>query len=162
MPSLKAVVLLITLAAAPAAYADRQAEDAQLSSALAAEYDPQKMVSLEPGVIAASGARSKRDGATLTLNVAQGPAVKLANDESGCEPPNADRTRCYSFSLLADLPSRHAFLVAQSYDEGGKIVMVDDRTGMRTDFTELPRFSPDGTMLLIISEDEDRDAGLIQ
>jgi len=40
--------------------------------------------------------------------------------------------------------------------------MIDDRSGTRTDFTELPRFSADGTLLLVISNDEESDAGLIQ
>jgi len=166
MRGLRAVLFLIPLVAAQAApraaLADRQAEDGELNAAFAAEYETQKMTALEPAVIAASGGRAKREGATLTLNIAQGPAVRLTNDETGCEPPRFEHSKCYDFSLLADLPSRHAFLVAQSYDEGGKVVMIDDRSGTRTDFTELPRFSPDGTLLLVISNDEESDAGLIQ
>jgi hypothetical protein len=162
MPGLKVVLVLVAMAAAQPAHADRKAEDAELDAAFAAEYESQKMIALEPAVIAASGGRAKREGATLTLNMSQGPAVALTNDEAGCEPPNADREKCYDYTLLADLPTRHAFFVAQSYDEGGRVVMFDDRTGKRSDFTELPRFSPDDALLLVISNDEESDAGLIQ
>jgi hypothetical protein len=162
MLRLRAALFLILFVAAHSAHGDQRTEDAQLDAAFAAEYEPQKMLALEPAAIAASGGRAKREGATLTLNIAQGPAVTLTNDESGCKSPRPEHSKCYDFTLLADLPSRHAFLVAQSYDEGGKVVMIDDRTGRRTDFTELPRFSSDGTLLLVISNDEESDAGLIQ
>jgi hypothetical protein len=156
------VFFLVPLLAAQAAHADRQSEDAQLNAAFAVEYEAQKMIALEPGVIAASGGRAKRDGAVLTLNIEKGSAVTLTNDESGCQPDHPENAKCYDFTLLADLPGRHAYLVAQSYDEGGKVVMIDDRTGARTDFTELPRFSSDGSLLLVISNDDESDAGRIE
>ena len=160
--AVRAAFFLVPLLVAPLAHADRQAEDAELNAAFAAEYDPQKMTSLEPDVIAASGGWAKRDGAALSLNIEKGSAVTLTNDESGCQPDHPEHLKCYDFTLLAYLPSSHAFLVAQSYDEGGKVMMIDDRTGTRTDFTELPRFSPDGKLLLVISNDEDSDAGAIE
>lgn len=160
--AVRAAFLLVPLLAAPMALADRQMEDAQLNAAFAAEYDPQKMTSLEPGVIAASGGWAQREGATLRLNVEKGSAITLTNDESGCDPDHPQHLKCYDFTLLAYLPDRHAYLVAQSYDEGGKVVMIDDRTGTRTDFSELPRFSPDGRLLLVISTDEDSNAGVIE
>lgn len=160
--AVRAAIFLVPLLAAAAAHADRQAEDAELNAAFAVEYDPQKTIALEHGVIAASAGRARRDGATLTLNIEKGSAVTLTNDESGCEPEHPEHSKCYDFTLLADLPGRHAFLVAQSYDEGGSIVMIDDRTGRRTQFPELPRFSADGTLLLVITSYEESDGGLIQ
>jgi len=159
--AVKAAFFLVPLLACTAARADLQAEDAQLTAAFAAEYDPQKMIALEPDVIAASGGWAKRDGAALRLNVEKGAAVTLTDDESGCAKDHPDPLNCYDFTLLAYLPSRHAFLVTQSYDEGGKVLLIDDRTGARTDFTELPRFSPDGALLVVISNDEDSDTGTI-
>jgi hypothetical protein len=160
--AVRAAFFLVPLIGAPVAFADRQTEDAQLNAAFAVEYDPQKIAALEPDVIATSGGWTRREGATLSLNIEKGPAIALTNDESGCQPDHPEHLRCYDFTLLAYLPSRHAFLVVQSYDEGGKVLMIDDRTGTRTEFSELPRFSPDGTLLLVISNDEESDAGLIQ
>ena len=160
--AVRAAFFLVALLAAPLAHADRQAEDAQLNAAFAVAYDPQKIISLESSIIATSGGRARRDGGKLSLKTEKGSAVTLANDESGCDADSPDHAKCYDYTLLADLPSRHAFLVAQSYDEGGKILMIDDRTGTRTDFTELPRFSPDGKLLLVVSNDEDSDASLVE
>jgi hypothetical protein len=160
--AVRAAFFLVPLLAAPLAHADRQAEDAQLNAAFAVEYDPQQMTALEPGVIAASGGWAKRDGATLSLNTEKSAAVTLTNDESGCQPDHPDHLKCYDFTLLAYLPGQHAFLVAESFDEGGKVLMIDDRTGTRTEFTELPRFSPDGKLLLVISNDEESNVGTIE
>jgi hypothetical protein len=160
--AVRAAFFLVPLLAAPLAHADRQAEDAQLNAAFAVEYDPQQMISLEPGVIAASGGWARRDGATLSLNIEKGSAITLTNDESGCQPDHPDHLKCYDFTLLAYLAGQHAFLLAESFDEGGKVLMIDDRTGTRTEFTDLPRFSPDGKLLLVISDDEEGDAGAIE
>ena len=160
--AVRAAFFLVPLLAAPLAHADRQAEDAQLNAAFAVEYDPQQMTALEPGVIAASGGWAKREGATLSLNIEKGAAVALTNDESGCQPDHPDHMKCFDFTLLAYLPGQHAFLVAESFDEGGKVLMIDDRTGTRTEFIDLPRFSPDGKLLLIVSNDEESGAGTIE
>lgn len=160
--AVRAVFFLGFLLSGAVAFADPQAEDAQLNAAFAVEYDPQQMASLEPRVIAASGGWASREGATLRLNTEKSAAVTLTNDESGCQPDHPDRAKCYDFTLLAYLPGQHAFLVAESFDEGGKVLMIDDRTGTRTEFTELPRFSPDGRLLLVVSNDEESESGLIQ
>jgi hypothetical protein len=70
--------------------------------------------------------------------------------------------RCYGFSLVADMPSRHAYLVADISYEGGTVALIDSRTGTQAQFSEIPRFSPDGKLLLVISNDAGSDAGLIQ
>jgi hypothetical protein len=159
---LRAAVFLVPLIIVQAARADRQTEDAQLNAAIAAEYETAKTVALEPGVIAASHGRAKRGGADLSLKIARGPSLTLTDDKSGCEPPKFYEGKCYGFTLIADLPNQHAFIVADSYYEGGKAELIDDRTGTRTVFSQIPRFSPDGSLLLVFSNSDAGDGGLIQ
>jgi hypothetical protein len=160
--SVRAAIFLASLLGAQAAHAERQVEDAQLSAAFSVEDETSKTVALEPGVVAASHGRAKRDGANLILKIAHGPSLTLTDDNSGCEPPKFDYGKCFRFTLIADLPSRHAYIVADSYYEGGKAELIDDRTGTRTLFSQIPRFSPDGSLLLIFSNSDAGDGGLIQ
>ncbi len=161
--TLRVVVFLTPLIVVQVAHASRMEEDAQLTAALTAEYETNKMVALEPGVIDASQGRAKRDGANLTLKVVHGPAVTLTDDKSGCEAPGTiDEKKCYSFTLVADLPSRHAFIVSENFYEGGNILLIDARTGARAEFSKVPRFSPNGSLLLVISNSEASDDPRIQ
>jgi hypothetical protein len=156
------LVFLAPLIGAQTALADRQAEDAQLNAAAAVEYETSKTIALEPGIIAATHGRAGRDGASLVLKIAHGLPLTLTSDKSGCEPPKFDEGKCYGFTLVADLPSRHAFVVADSDYEGGKAELIDDRTGTRTKLSQIPRFSPEGDLLLVFSNSDAGDGGLIQ
>ena len=160
--SVRAAIFIASLLGAQAAHADRRLEDAQMNAAIAVEDETTKTLALEPGVIAASHGRAKRDGANLILKIGHGPSLTLTDDNSGCEPPKFDYGKCFRFTLIADLPSRHAYIVADSYYEGGKTELIDDRTGTRTLFSQIPRFSPDGGLLLVFSNSDAGDGGLIQ
>ena len=159
---LRASVFIAAMIGGHASLAYGQAEDNQLEAAVAVEDETVKTVALEPGVIAASHGRAKRDGANLTLAIGHGASLTLTDDKSGCEPPKFDYAKCFSFTLVADLPSRHAYIVADRYEEGGKAELIDDRTGTRAVFSQIPRFSPDGSLLLVLSNSDAGDGGLIQ
>jgi hypothetical protein len=161
--SIRAAIFFTASIVAQAAHADRQVEDAQLNAVYGVEYETSKMIALEPGVIAASHGRARRDGADLVLKIAHAQPVTLTGDHSGCEPPKFDTGKCFSFTLVADLPSRHAYIVADSYYESGNAELIDDRTGTRTMFAKIPRLSPAGDLLLVFSNSEaEDDGGLIQ
>jgi hypothetical protein len=154
------------MVAAPAmpVLANRWAENAQLEAAIAAQYDTKELTALEPGIIKGSYGRAARDGSALTLRISHGRPLILTDDQSGCGTgaDQVDESKCFEFTLAADLPSRHAFIVCEGHYEGSNVLLIDDRTGQLEILSTIPRFSADNTRLLVISNDESRDAGLIE
>lgn len=149
MRSIMAILLLLT---APA-FADRASEDALLAKARSTYLNDPAM---EKNALAASQGRASRQGEVLTLTRATGKPVTLRNHLKPCdgisEEPVGD---CLRFNLVADLPSRHAYVVAKAGYEGcAELLLVDDRKGRQTTFADVPVFSPDDERLLIQNECE--------
>ncbi len=95
-------------------------------------------------MIAASG-NARRLGTVLMLKTISGAEVILPNDDSGCpKPPHMVLgSNCVTYTLVADLPSEHLFVVAQLYYEGGGYLLIDDRSGSRLAVPAVPQFAPD-------------------
>jgi len=152
---MRIVSVLVCACLSACASLDRGREDAQLSALGAAAYDATSTRGLEADVLAHSGARATRQGDTLSLATEKAGAVALT-DKPGCE--DATDNRCIFYTLGADLPSRHAYVIAISYYEGANFLLVDDRTGRRTEIAGPPRFAPgDDDLFLTIDNDEESD-----
>ena len=117
-----------------AARADRAAEDAALAGRLP-----------ENQVLAGSGGRAARVGDELILTLADNRTLVFHGQECG-----AGKSACRSFRLAADLPSRHAFLIALRQDgRAAGYVLLDDRDGARVNLDGLPVFAPDDSRFLL-------------
>lgn len=141
--SLRFSCLLTALIALPSfqARADTAAEDAQLEAAVAVQYESNKFEPLEQAVLKAAHGRAAREGDRLTLFLANGRQMTL-EDVSQCPAGNITNDNCIGYSLLADLPSRHAFVVSVGHYEGGDVWLIDDRWGQKTALPAIPQFGP--------------------
>ena len=105
--------------------------------------------------MAASKGRAARQDDVLTLKTGRG---QLRFKDTPCDLPNGKfDTDCKSYSLYADLPSRHAYLVMQGHSEGFDVWLIDDRTGLKTVLEEVPLFSPDSSELVTVNTDKEND-----
>lgn len=145
----RAMAAIWLLLASPV-LADRTSEDAALA---AARREYLNRPGMEADALAAAHGRAVRKGDGLSLNLANRPTVTLADNGAACADDNA--VDCVRFTLVADLPSRHAYLVAKSYYEGcADLLLIDDRSGRQSTLADVPVFSPDGERLLIQNECE--------
>ena len=103
--------------------------------------------------------RAIPDGEGLSLVLTSGRHVRMTNNTRGCprDEHGLDDGNCYRYSLVADLPDQHAFIVAEDYYEGESLLLVDDRTGRQTGLDGMPVFSPDGARFFINDDDEAND-----
>jgi hypothetical protein len=93
--------------------------------------------------------RVQRLGRLLVLHPAQGPAVTLQPVPSPDGPEGHDNAYYYWGSL----PLAHQWVVDVATDEGPAALLVDQRTGRRTQLIGAPSASPDGRYLLSVCED---------
>ncbi|WP_022826134.1 hypothetical protein [Hymenobacter norwichensis] len=93
--------------------------------------------------------RVQRQGEQLVLRPAQGPAVTLTPVPSPDGPEGNDNAYYY----WGTLPQAHQWVVDVATDEGSGVLLVDQRTGRRTNLLGAPSISPDGRYLLSICED---------
>jgi hypothetical protein len=145
------VFVLIAACLSACASLDRGREDAELRALSAAAYDSAATRALETNVLAHAGARAKREGDALSLATENGGPVVLTN-KPGCE--DTSDSNCIFFTFAADLASRHAYVVAISYYEGSDFLLIDDRSGRRTEISGAPRFAP-GEDALFVTIDND-------
>jgi len=125
---------------------DRSQEDAWLSKA----YEKYSNYDTEADVLPFTRGRVERNGDILTLILADGGNVKLGSNRNGCEGDDEHPSEeCELFQLVADLPSRHFYLVVTAYYEGADYFLIDDRTGRKTRIGAVPIFSPDGKHFLV-------------
>ena len=148
---LRIVCVLVCACLGACASLDRGREDAELRALGAAAYDSAATRALEANVLAHAGARAKREGDALSLTTEHGGPVVLTN-KPGCEDETEDN--CIFFTLAADLASRHAYVVAISFYEGSDFLLIDDRSGRRTQISGAPRFAP-GEDALFVTIDND-------
>ena len=150
---MRIAILAVLVVLSTPAFADRASEDGLLARARSTYLNDPAM---EKNALAASQGRATRNGEALLLRLAGSKPLRLASNT----PPCADTIdlpvdACLQYSLVADLPSRHAYLVAKSGYEGcADLLLIDDRSGRRTNFADVPVFSPDGERLLIQNECE--------
>ena len=147
--TLRAAFVALVMCALPA-LADRVSDDATLA---AARREHENRPGMEADALAASHGRAERHGNILTLALSRGTPVALTSNSAACA--NDDAVNCERFTLVADLKSRHAYLVAKSGYEGcADNLLIDDRSGRQTMFGDVPVFSPDDQRLLIQNECE--------
>jgi hypothetical protein len=115
---------------------------------MAPDASPRPGVDAEGQALGLSGGRAKRMGDALSLKLANGKSLKLSSQPKNCELDNVDH--CVIYRFVADLPTRHAYLVDEGYYEGGDILLIDDRTGRRTVLPGIPIFGPTSQELISI------------
>jgi hypothetical protein len=129
----------------------RGLEDMQIKGVIDADDKTQTVQSFEPHVLAAAQDRAWRRNDSLFLAITAGPPVELVN------LPDCDDTSekdCRSFYLAADLASRHSFLVEETFFNGSRFLLIDDRSGRKTELDGPPQFGPDDSTILVIDNDE--------
>lgn len=84
-----------------------------------------------------AGARVQRTGRALRLRPTAAPEVRLVNN-----PAEDERNVAYEY--LATLPTIHQWLVSVHLYEGGYYMLVDQRSGRRTQLMAPPVIAPDG------------------
>jgi hypothetical protein len=153
MPMKIAIAAISLMVLAAPAIAGRAEEDAALA---AANRDHENRPGMEFDALAASHGRAARHGEVLTLALTRGAPVVLTSNRAACA--DDDVANCERFTLVADLKSRHTYLVAKSGYEGcADQLLIDDRSGRQTVFGAIPVFSPDGHRLLVQNECEADD-----
>jgi hypothetical protein len=123
------------------------AEQAQLDAARLAQYETRDLMALEPAVLEAAGGRVVRAGPVLRLPLRSGGWASFKNVEAGCVDA---LDTCRRYVLIADLRSRHAFVVAELGAESADFHLVDNRTGQKLSLLGVPVFQPNGTRFLVI------------
>lgn len=148
------VLSLLMLFAATPLQADSTSEDAWLRKVQdAPETMSHGYGALEATAISMSHGRTERRGDTLILHLANGKSAKLKDDESCPEGRTSFEANCFTFRLVADLPSRHFVFVEQTFYEGSALLLFDDRTGNRTKIHGYPTFAPSGGRFIAIDTD---------
>ena len=94
--------------------------------------------------------RVQRRGEALVFRPAQGPAVTLQPVPSSPDGPEGNDIGYYYWGSL---PQAHQWVVDVVTDEGPAVLLVDQRTGRRTNLLGAPAVSPDGRHLLSVCED---------
>lgn len=93
--------------------------------------------------IAAARDRVRRDGPLLTLSLADGRTLQLADDlvcgQAAC-PPQIAR----SFDFAGGSPDGRYLVIDEHWDEANAALLIDGQTGAATELLGLPKFSPDG------------------
>jgi hypothetical protein len=134
-------VLLIAVNAPPSR-ADGAREDEQLNAAAAVQYESADLAPLEKLVLKTVRGRAAREGDLLTLYFGDGSDLVL-RDSSRCTAEDISNDTCVGYNLVADLPSRHAFVVVAGHYKGGEVWLIDARTGRKTVLPAIPQFGPD-------------------
>jgi hypothetical protein len=142
---------LLLLAAQAEATADAPADPARIAEDQALQLARRTGLNSpwsEAAVLA--GGRATRTGETLTLPLADSPALSFTSHSKACEQGPQD---CVRYQLVADLKTRHLYVVAAlGYEGCPDYHLIDDRSGRDSVVNDLPGFSADGSRALIANE----------
>jgi hypothetical protein len=131
--------------------ASTQAEFAKLPAGpLPARPSDQENQSNIPDAPLPADGRVQRQGELLILRPALGPAVTLKPEPASEDGPEGEDIGYYYWGSL---PLAHQWVVDVATDEGPAVLLVDQRTGRRTNLLGAPSTSPDGRYLLSVCED---------
>jgi hypothetical protein len=139
------VGVLLATAIASLSRADGAREDEQLNAAVAVENYRGDFRALEKLVLQTTHARAYREDGRLTLLLGDDHELTFQDQEG----PGVARGLVIvylSYYLLADLPSRHAFVVLETHPySGGRpyVWLIDDREGRQTRLPAVPQFGPE-------------------
>ncbi len=95
-------------------------------------------------------ARVQRRGQNLNLQVLDAANITLANN-TACPPEGRSEDNCVQYYFLADLPTRHAFLVARNVDSVVDFLLIDDRSGRRVTLRGIPRYSDVSQVFIVMN-----------
>jgi len=139
---------------APSAHVGSATEIAEIEAARHVQYESLQLTRLEPAVLARTEGRAVRHGRVLLLSLESGKRMPFESpgDPKDMECESAALGVCTYFTLIADLPSRHAFVVAELGYEYVDFRLVDDRTGQQLVLPGVPIFEPDGPKFLVICD----------
>ncbi|MCB2378923.1 hypothetical protein LGH70_15085 [Hymenobacter sp. BT635] len=102
--------------------------------------------SVDSPTIAQTGGRVQRLGQALTFKAANGRTVTLQNDTT-------DGEDAVVYMYWGSLPKAHQWVANAWLYEGRAVVLIDQRTGQRTNIWGHPSTSPDGQYILASSSD---------
>lgn len=149
-----ALVLAIILASCVSVPEGRRADDTQFLRAHELFVTIPNVTAwnaVENAALLRAGMHAQRQSRELTVNLLNGTNRTFENSED-CDKIN-DTSECRQFFLYAYLPSRHLFLVAEKFYEGGVYLLIDDRGGSVTEISAEPHFGPDEQRFLVIDDD---------
>ncbi|MCX7176149.1 MAG: hypothetical protein NT159_19935 [Proteobacteria bacterium] len=133
-------LILLTLSALSAeAAADTDAQNVDHSS----------IEQREALAIATSGDVAQRKGKLLTLQLASGDLVKLA-DGNSCSGSND----CHSYAYVGLLGNKQFVVVEERFYEGGNTLLISRQTGAQYNVHAEPHLSPNGKYIVSASEAE--------
>jgi hypothetical protein len=110
---------------------------------------PESMANTPDAPLPTDG-RVQRRGDLLILRPAQGPAVTLKPEAASEDGPEG---KDIGYNYWGSLPVAHQWVIDVATDEGPAVLLVDQRTGRRTNLLGEPSVSPDGRYLLSVCED---------
>ncbi|TGE26188.1 hypothetical protein [Hymenobacter metallicola] len=102
--------------------------------------------SVEASSVAQTNGQVQRAGLNLTFKAANGRTVVLKNDTT-------DTEEAVAYHYWGQLPSVHQWVVSAGLYEGQSVVLIDQRTGQRTNIWGRPVASPDGRYILASNTD---------
>jgi len=132
----------------PDSAATRAAEDSQIQ-ALLKDLKPEATRPREPAVITASLGRVRREGDQLNLAIADHEPVRFTSN-LWCPEMDLTEENCVEYIFVADLASRNAYVVEQTFYDSNDFVVVNTRSGAQTRVATPPQFSPDGERFIVV------------
>ncbi|UOQ73884.1 hypothetical protein [Hymenobacter cellulosilyticus] len=102
--------------------------------------------SVDSPTMAQTGGRVQRTGLNLTFRAANGRTVVMQDDTT-------DSENAVAYLYWGQLPAVHQWVVNVGLWEGRYVVLIDQRTGKRTDVWGRPIASPDGRYILASNAD---------
>lgn len=117
----------------------------------------QPLRDIETLSIAGAGGRAVRAGDLLKLAI--GGGTRTFQDRSECHM-ETEEARCETFRLVAYLDRRGQILVAHSFYEGLKFILIDVRSGREAELDAMPTFSPSGRFVLVLVNDTENGSAI--
>lgn len=111
-----------------------------------ANFLPTPPDSADAPTLAQTGGRVQRQGMALRFKAANGRTVVLQNDTT-------DSENAIAYLYWGSLPTVHQWVVNAGLWEGRMVVLIDQRTGQRTNIWGQPTVAPDGRHILVNSCD---------
>ena len=154
VPCCAALLLAGTFASAPAR-ADTQSEDTWLfflGRPMPAGQDPRMFYkNLESSSFGTyPTGRARRQGPRLTLQLTDADSLNLA-DNLSCPAEGRTEENCAEYYLLADLPTRNAFIVGRNLGGAIDFQLIDNRNGRRQTLAGIPLFSQTSGAFVVVN-----------
>lgn len=147
-------LLLAGLAALTATISLANAESAQPLLCLRDGSKPQPREKIEAPCLTQLAGLVERKGGVLRLKLQNGQFKTFTDVTVGCDAEKFDFSKCFSFQLVGYRHAQQAFIIDVSYYEGGVVKLVSSRTGNEVATATVPHYSPNGTRLISVDQNE--------